>query len=165
MSACQPAPDLQVLAARRDDARARAQLVRAVHEIVRRYCRALVGRSGRDYRAADDLAGEVASTILREHRDEFGGPVPVEAIVYTDMAPAVARAVGDRPAPPARDPGPVSPESVQQHLGALPPRSREVLVLRAFVGLSTEQAARALGVPADVVRREQHDALARLRRS
>jgi RNA polymerase sigma-70 factor (ECF subfamily) len=160
-----PAPDLQVLAARRDDARARTQLVRAVHQIVRRYCRALIGRSGRDFSRADHLADEVASAILREHRDEFGGPVPVEAIVYADMAPAVARALGDRPVPP-HTPGrrePVSPERVHDHLGRLPPRSREVLVLRAFVGLSSEQVGRALGLPPDVVRQEQRRALTHLR--
>jgi RNA polymerase sigma-70 factor (ECF subfamily) len=159
-----PGHDLQVLAARREDARARAQLVQGVHQIVRRYCRALIGRSGRDFGTADELADEVASGILREHGDEFGGPVPVEAIVYADMAPAVARAIGDRPVPPrAAARGPVSPEHVHEQLGRLPPRSREVLVLRAFVGLSSEQVGRALGLPPDVVREEQQRALSHLR--
>ena len=158
------AQDLQLLAARRGDARARAQLVRGVHQIVRRYCRALVGRTGRDFGPADELADEVASAILREHRDEFGGPVPVEAIVYADMAPAVARALGDRPVPPRRAArGPVSPEHVHEQLRRLPPRSREVLVLRAFVGLSTEQVGRALGLAPHVVQEEQRRALTRLR--
>jgi RNA polymerase sigma-70 factor (ECF subfamily) len=159
-----PGQDLQVLAARRDDARARAQLVRGVHQIVRRYCRALIGRSGRDFEAADELADEVASGILREHRDEFGGPVPVEALVYADMAPAVARVIEHRPVPPrAPARAPVSPEQVHEQLGRLPPRSREVLVLRAFVGLTSEQVGRALGLPPDVVREEQRRALTHLR--
>jgi RNA polymerase sigma-70 factor (ECF subfamily) len=159
-----PDLDLQGLAERRDDPRARAQFVRTVHQIVRRYCRALIGRSGRGYTRADDLADEVARTILREHCEEIGGPVPVEAIIYADMAPAVALAVGERPSPAhVRSRGPVSPELVHARLSTLPPRSREVLVLRAFVGLSNDQVARALGIGPEVVQEEQRVAMSRLR--
>jgi DNA-directed RNA polymerase specialized sigma24 family protein len=42
----------------------------------------------------------------------------------------------------------------------LPVRPREVLVLRAFVGLSSEQVGRALGLSPDVVQQEQSRALA-----
>ena len=156
--------DLQALATRRGDAQARAQLEDRVHRIVRRYCRALIGRSGRDFGPADELADELVRTILRERRDEFGGPVPAEAIVYSVMAPVVARALGARPVPPRPQVrGPVSPEHVHEQLGRLPPRSREVLVLRAFVGMTTEQAGRALGLTPDVVLQEQRRALVRLR--
>jgi DNA-directed RNA polymerase specialized sigma24 family protein len=58
----------------------------------------------------------------------------------------------------------VTPEHVQEQLARLPPRSREVLVLRAFVGLTGEQVGLALGLSADVVRHEQHLALTLLRR-
>ena len=157
--------DLQALAARRDDPRARAQIEGGVHQIVRRYCRALIGRSGQDFGRADELADELARRILRERHDEFEGPVAMEAIVYSGMAPVVARALADRhvqPRPHVR--GPVaSPEQVHDQLGRLPPRAREVLVLRAFVGMTCEQAARALGLPPDVVRQEQRRALSCLR--
>jgi RNA polymerase sigma-70 factor (ECF subfamily) len=165
MTAPEPAPDLQVLAATPDDARSRAHLAAAVHQIVRRYCRARIGRSGRGFGPADELAAELATGILREHRDEFGGPVPVAAIVYARMAPAVARVLADRPVPPrAPGRGPVSPEQVQEQLARLPARSREVLVLRAFVGLTGEQVGLALGLSADAVREEQQLALTLLRR-
>lgn len=168
MSAPEPHPDptldLQGLVARADDPRARAQLVLGVHHVVRRYCRALIGRSGRGFGPADELAEEVAAGILREHREEFGGPVPVEALIYADMAPAVDRALRDRPVPRRRSArGPVSPERVHEQLGRLPPRSREVLVLRAFVGLSSEQVGRALGLTPDVVQQEQRRAMTCLR--
>jgi RNA polymerase sigma-70 factor (ECF subfamily) len=156
--------DLQALATRRDDARASAQLEGCVHQMVRRYCRALIGRSGDGFGQADALADELARSILRDRREEFGGPLPAEAIVYSGMAPLVARAVGDRPVPPRRQPGgPVTPEHVQEQLSRLPPRSREVLVLRAFVGMTSEQAGRALGLTPEVVRQEQRRALSRLR--
>jgi RNA polymerase sigma-70 factor (ECF subfamily) len=155
--------DLQALAVRRD-APARAQFEGGVHQIVRRYCRALIGRSGRDFARADALADDLARTILCERRDEFGGAMPAEAIVYSGMVAVVARAVHDRPVPPPPEPhGLVSPEHVQEQLRRLPPRSREVLVLRAFVGMSCEQAGRALGLTPQVVRQEQRQALASLR--
>ena len=57
----------------------------------------------------------------------------------------------------------MSPEHVHAQLGRLPPRFREVLVLRAFVGMTSEQAGRALGLTPDVVRQDQRRALSRLR--
>ena len=156
--------DLQALAARRDDAGARNQLEDRVHRIVRRYCRARIGRSGHGFGTADELADNLARTILRERQDEFGGRVPAEAIVYSGMAPVVARVLDDHPVPPqpqAR--GPVSPEHVHDQLGRLPPRYREVLVLRVFVGMTSEQAGRALGLTPEAVLQEQRRALIRLR--
>jgi RNA polymerase sigma-70 factor (ECF subfamily) len=154
--------DLQALASRRDDDRAREELVQAVHQVVRRYCRALLGRSGNEFGSADRLADELASSILREREDEFGGPTPAEAIVYSGMAPVVERVLGSRPPPPEAA-GADSPVHVQDQLGRLPPRWREVLVLRAFVGMTSEQAGRALGVTPEVVLQEQRRALVRLR--
>jgi RNA polymerase sigma-70 factor (ECF subfamily) len=156
-------PDLAALAARPDDPRARAHLVRGVHQVVRRYCRALLGRSGRDFGPADELAAQVAASLLRERGDDLRGPVPVEAVVYEAMAPAVARVLGERtPRPSRRAAGPPTPERLHEQLVRLPPRPREVLVLRAFVGMTSEQAGRALGMPPEVVRREQARALAAL---
>ena len=156
--------DLQALATRRDDAAAHARLVTGVHQVVHRYCRALIGRSGPDFGRADEVAGELARTILRERQDEFGGPVPAEAIVYSCMAPVVSRILGERLPPPGPHVrGPVSPEHVHDQLGLLPPLTRDVLVLRAFVGMTSEQAGRALGMTPDVVLQEQRRALSYLR--
>jgi RNA polymerase sigma-70 factor, ECF subfamily len=156
--------DLQALAARRDDAGARSRLVTGVHQVVRRYCRALIGRSGEGFGAADELADELADTILREHGDEFGGPVPAEAIVYSCMAPVVSRVLEDRlrtPRPHVR--GPISPQRVHDRLGQLPPLARDVLVLRAFVGMTSAEAGRALGLSPNLVLQEQRRALGCLR--
>jgi RNA polymerase sigma-70 factor (ECF subfamily) len=158
--------DLQALAARPDDGAARAQLDAGVHQVVRRYCRALIGRSGSGFHSADELADELACAILREHHDEFGGPVPAEAIVYSAMAPAVSKALGDRVRTPRSSVrGPMSPEHVHDQLGRLPRLARDVLVLRAFVGMTSEQAGRALGLTPDDVQQEQRRALNCLRLS
>ncbi len=150
--------DLQGLAARPHDPR----FARGVHQVVRRYCRAHVGRAGRDFGPADRLADEVAGAILRERRAELAGPLPVEAVIYAGMAQAVARAVRERSEPAPRS-EPMSPEHVHERLDRLPARSREVLVLRAFVGLTSEQVARALGLSPDAVRQEQRRARTCLR--
>jgi DNA-directed RNA polymerase specialized sigma24 family protein len=156
--------DLQALATHHGDARAVARLEGGVHQTVRRYCRALLGRSDEGFGQADALADELARSILRDRRAEFGGPSPAEAIVYSGMAPVVARVLGERPVPPRPQPGGwPSPEHVHEQLRRLPPRAREVLVLRAFVGMTSEQAARALGLTPEAVRQEQRLALSRLR--
>ena len=160
-----PGLDLAALAAHPKDARAWAHLVGSVHQIVRRYCRALLGRSGQDFGAADELADQVASALLRERRDDLSGPEPVEAVIYAAMAPVVARVLGEHVPPPPRPVrGVPTTEHLHEQLVHLPARPREVLVLRAFVGLSSEQVGRALGLSPDVVRQEQRRALACLGR-
>ncbi len=145
--------DLQrlALAARGPDPSARRGLARAVHDVARRYCRARLGPSapspdaGPGYAAADEVALDVTRGVLRDLQ-RGGGPAtrtPVEALVYRRMTAAVSAAQAPRTAP-AGWPG-------------------EVLVLRAVVGLSAEQVARALGSSADAVREQQHRDLARLR--
>ncbi len=152
--------DLAALAARPHDPRARAHLDRGVHQVVRRYCRALLGRSGRGFEDADALAGQVAASLLEERHEDLSGPEPVEAVIYAAMAPAVARVLGDQPPPPPRPlRGLPTTEHLHEHLVRLPARPREVLVLRVCVGLSSEQVGRALGLSPDVVRQEQRRAL------
>lgn len=129
-----------------------AGTVDQVRLIVRRYCRARLGRSRAGYAAADDLAARVTAAILRDRREELAGPLPVEAVIYADMAAAVQQAVGDAVGPRARS-----------RLDRLPARTREVLVLRAMVGLSGEQVGRALGLAPDAVTAEQRRALTLLR--
>jgi RNA polymerase sigma-70 factor (ECF subfamily) len=50
-----------------------------------------------------------------------------------------------------------------QMLEILPPRQREILLLRVVVGLSAEETAEAVESTPDAVRIAQHQALARLR--
>jgi RNA polymerase sigma-70 factor, ECF subfamily len=48
-------------------------------------------------------------------------------------------------------------------LSTLPPRQREILVLRLIVGLSAQETATAVGLTPTAVRVTQHRALAKLR--
>jgi RNA polymerase sigma-70 factor (ECF subfamily) len=48
-------------------------------------------------------------------------------------------------------------------LNTLPPRQREILVLRLIVGLSAQETATAVGLTPTAVRVTQHRALAKLR--
>jgi len=48
-------------------------------------------------------------------------------------------------------------------LSTLPPRQREILVLRLIVGLSAQETANAVGLTPTAVRVTQHRALAKLR--
>lgn len=146
--------------------------VERVHLVVRRYCRARLGRSRTGYAAADDLAAQVTAAIVRDHGDELAGPWSVEAVVYPDMAAAVQQAIGAlrgrhvwSHTPPS---GVVPAEAgdagtIQGELDQLPQRTREVLVLRAMVGLTSEQVGRALGLDPDVVTAEERRGLTLLR--
>jgi len=126
----------------------------AVRRMVRRYCRARIGGSGTGYVAADDLADRVAAAILHDRADELAGAGPVEVMVYAEMAAAVQRVVED----------PFGPHAGSR-LDRLPARTREVVVLRALVGLSSEQVGRALGLEPQAVTAEEQGALTLLRQS
>jgi RNA polymerase sigma-70 factor, ECF subfamily len=52
---------------------------------------------------------------------------------------------------------------LEQLLGTLAPRQREILVLRLIVGLSAQETATAVGLTPTAVRVTQHRALAKLR--
>jgi DNA-directed RNA polymerase specialized sigma24 family protein len=69
---------------------------------------------------------------------------------------------GITPAPAATGPPPGSP-GLLAALGALPPRQREVLVLRYYANLSEEQAADTIGISRAAVRRHATRANAALR--
>jgi RNA polymerase sigma-70 factor, ECF subfamily len=163
------------------------RLGRTVHRLVQRYCRARLAGLPSGYALADDLAVQVTADLLRDPLRGIGRALPVEAVVYPVMAAAVTRALAeasasdtDRRSPPVCAPQhdaapPCTPDprgvdvptevapDVLKELDRLPRRPREVLVLRAFVGLSSEQVARAMGLRVEKVRAEQHRALAHLR--
>src|SRR4051812_49805002 len=98
----------------------------AVLRVVRRYCRARLGRSGVGYAAADDVAARVAASILRDHRDELAGPRPIEAVLYPDMAAPRQGAV--RPGPAGRNPR--APPPRRQPGGAVARRTEPRLLPR-----------------------------------
>jgi RNA polymerase sigma-70 factor, ECF subfamily len=126
--------------------------VGVVPGIVRRYCRARIGRSPAGYVTADDVAERVTEAILRHRAIDPAGTRPLEAVVYAEMATAVQRVVED----------PFGPHAGSR-LDRLPARTREVVVLRALVGLTSEQVGRALGLAPDAVTAEQRRALTLLR--
>jgi len=175
-------PDLQRLpsGALAGDARATEDLLGAVHRMVRRYCRARLGRHPGTEHGADDVAQEVCIAVLSalpRYRDEGR---PFEAFVYRVAANKVAdaqRASYRLPQPQAELPevvdladGPEESamrasdaERARALLNRLPPLQRELMVLRVAVGLSAEATGRALDMTPGNVRVSQHRALAKLR--
>ncbi|MEJ2888136.1 RNA polymerase sigma factor ShbA [Actinomycetospora sp. OC33-EN06] len=160
------------------DRRALNQLVVVLRPLVVRYCRARIGR--RDPHGVDDVAQEVLIALLKAlptYRDEGR---PFLAFVYGIAAHKVVDAHRRRhrlPEPGEADPTVADPrpgpedvamdtvrrEAVLRLLDLLPPRQREILVLRIVVGLSAEETAEAVGSTPGAVRVAQHRALARMR--
>jgi RNA polymerase sigma-70 factor (ECF subfamily) len=182
MSHTDDGEDLQELSSRavRGDAAATEQLLKIVHRMVRRYCRARLARfPGADH-TADDVAQEVCIAVLSalaRYRDEGR---PFEAFVYRIAANKVADAqrsfyraavpYAEVPDSPETAPGPEElavrgsdAETVRDLLSNLPETLRELLVLRVAVGMSAEETGRALGMSAGAVRVAQHRAMQRLR--
>ncbi|HEX5405844.1 MAG TPA: RNA polymerase sigma factor ShbA [Pseudonocardiaceae bacterium] len=153
-----------------------------VRPLVVRYCRARLGRQGRSFATADDVAQEVCLAVLTAlpgYRDQGR---PFLAFVYgiaaqkvADVHPAVTRKWAE---PVAASPVESDMTESEQYgesgelttrmatlLRVLPARQREILVLRAAVGLSAEDTATAIGSTPSAVRAIQHRALTRLRRA
>ena len=182
MSGTDDTEDIQELSSRavRGDAAATERLLKIVHRIVRRYCRARLARfPGADH-TADDVAQEVCIAVLSalaRYRDEGR---PFEAFVYRIAANKVADAqrtfyrsavpYAELPDGPEMSPGPEEAverasdaQQVRDLLAHLPETLRELLVLRVAVGMSAEETGRALGMSAGAVRVAQHRAMQRLR--
>jgi RNA polymerase sigma-70 factor (ECF subfamily) len=163
------------------DHRAMERLLSQVRPLVVRYCRARVGRQERSFASADDVAQEVCLAVLTalpSYRDQGR---PFLAFVYGIAAHKVADAhraaarnrsepVADVPDEPDEQAGPeqramrgeLSGEMAEL-LKVLPPKQREIVVLRVVVGLSAEETADAVGSTPGAVRVAQHRALTRLR--
>lgn len=163
------------------DRRAVERLLAQVRPLVVRYCRARVGRQERSFASADDVAQEVCLAVLTalpSYRDQGR---PFLAFVYGIAAHKVADAhraaarnrsepVADVPDEPDEQAGPeqramrgeLSGEMAEL-LKVLPPKQREIVVLRVVVGLSAEETADAVGSTPGAVRVAQHRALTRLR--
>ena len=148
-----------------------------------RYCRARFGRQERMYASADDVAQEVCLgvlTALPSYRDQGR---PFLAFVYGIAAHKVAdahrSAARNKSEPVAEFPDAPEPrDGPEQHamngelsgrmarlMSTLPPKQREILVLRVVVGLSAEETADAVGSTPGAVRVAQHRALNRLRKA
>ena len=154
-------------------------LLRAVRPAVLRYCRARLGGSATP---ADDVAQEACLAVLKalpRYRDEGR---PFLAFVYGITAHKVADAhrygarnrtepMAEVPDGPGAEAGPELlalrgelSEEMARLLGVLPPKQREILLLRVVVGLSAEETAEAVASTPGAVRVAQHRALTRLRK-
>lgn len=162
-----------------------AGLLRALRPIVFRYCLGRL-RTWQDGSSdAEDCAQDVLLAIVRalpEYRHEPDGFVPfVFGIAAHKVSDFHRRRARDRTSPVAEPPagrsGGADPtgEEVERSaaldwssglLDTLPPRQREILVLRIILGMTAEETAAAVGLgSAGAVRVAQHRALATLRRS
>jgi RNA polymerase sigma-70 factor (ECF subfamily) len=182
MSPPDDSEDIQELSSRaiQGDAVATERLLKVVHRMVRRYCRARLARFPGADDTADDVAQEVCIAVLSalaRYRDEGR---PFEAFVYRIAANKVADAqrafyraaipYAELPDGPEAAAGPEElaerahdVQTVRDLLSTLPEAMRELLVLRVAVGLSAEETGRALGMSAGAVRVAQHRAMQRLR--
>ena len=182
MSSPDDSEDIQELSSRaiQGDAVATERLLKVVHRMVRRYCRARLARFPGADDTADDVAQEVCIAVLSalaRYRDEGR---PFEAFVYRIAANKVADAqrafyraaipYAELPDGPEASAGPEElaeraddVQTVRDLLSTLPEAMRELLVLRVAVGLSAEETGRALGMSAGAVRVAQHRAMQRLR--
>jgi RNA polymerase sigma-70 factor (ECF subfamily) len=160
-----------------------ATLFTWIRPAIVRYCRSRIGRSGSAYSSADDVAQEICMAVLgalARYGDEPESFLPfVYGIAAHKVADHYRRAGRDRSDPAADVPDGIdlgaSPEQMimaadlrdrlTQLLGTLPPRQREILVLRLIVGLSAQETATAVGLTPTAVRVTQHRALAKLRNS
>jgi RNA polymerase sigma-70 factor, ECF subfamily len=172
-------PDDLVRAAMAGDRTAVARLLGVVRPLVVRYCRARLGSD--PSLSADDVAQEVCIAVLTalpgyrfERRPFLAFVYGIAAHKVIDAHRASTRNRWDLGAevPDAVD----AAESPEQHalrlelsdelrrlLDLLPDKQREVLVLRAALGLSAEETAAAIGSSPGAVRVAQHRALNRLR--
>ncbi|MFC4853629.1 RNA polymerase sigma factor ShbA [Actinophytocola glycyrrhizae] len=158
-----------------------ATLFAWIRPAIVRYCRSRIGRSGSAYSSADDVAQEICMAVLgaiTRYGDEPESFLPfVYGIAAHKVADHYRRAGRDRSDPAADVPDSVdvsaSPEQqimaadlrdrLEELLATLPPRQREILVLRLIVGLSAQETATAVGLTPTAVRVTQHRALAKLR--
>jgi len=163
------------------DQEAVATLFTWIRPAIVRYCRSRIGRSGSAYSSADDAAQEICMAVLgalARYGDEPESFLPfVYGIAAHKVADHYRRAGRDRSDPAADVPDGIdlgaSPEQMimaadlrerlADLLGTLPPRQREILVLRLIVGLSAQETATAVGLTPTAVRVTQHRALAKLR--
>jgi RNA polymerase sigma-70 factor (ECF subfamily) len=156
-------------------------LIAIIRPLVKRYCRARLGRVDRSDVVVDDVVQEVCLAVLTALPGYRSQGRPFLAFVYGVASQKVVDAfratTRNRPLPVADVPVRVdATDGPEQHvlraeltselsrlLGTLPEKQREILVLRVLVGLSAEETAEAVGSTPGAVRVAQHRALAQLR--
>ncbi|GAA4906918.1 MULTISPECIES: sigma-70 family RNA polymerase sigma factor [Nocardiopsidaceae] len=156
-------------------------LIREVHPMVVRYCRAKLSRVAGYVHYSDDVAQEVCIALLAAlPRYEDKGR-PFAAFVFKIASHKVADALrrstrADVPTdavPECADDGPGPEESAVRSaeaerarglLDELPEQQRRLLVMRVIAGLTADETGHALGMSPGAVRVAQHRALARLRK-
>jgi RNA polymerase sigma-70 factor (ECF subfamily) len=161
-----------------------AGVLRALRPMVFRYCLGRLGSWQDGASDAEDCAQEVLLAVVRalpEYRYEAEGFLPfVFGIAAHKVADSHRRRARDRTSPVAEPPADrwVGPDPTGEEveraaaldwstglLDTLPPRQREILVLRIILGLTAEETATAVGLSsAGAVRVAQHRALTTLRR-
>ena len=174
--------DTLVAGAVNGDPRARDELLKLIHPLVLKYCRARLGRQESLMGSADDVAQDVCMAVVSALPNYQLKGLSFRAFVYGIAAHKVTdafRAIGRNRAEPVADlpDGPVTADGPEHRLlaaemsarlgallGHLTARQREVLVLRLAVGLSAEETAQAVRSTPGAVRVTQHRALGRLRR-
>ncbi|WP_086788781.1 sigma-70 family RNA polymerase sigma factor [Crossiella equi] len=170
-----------VSAAIAGDRHATSWLLGYIRPIIVRYCRTRIGRHERSYASADDVAQEVCLAVLTAlptYRSQgrpflafvYGIAGHKVADAYRNAARSIAEPVPEVPDAVETEDGPEQQALYQelsahmnQLLDVLPPKQREILVLRVVVGLSAEETASAVGSTPGAVRVAQHRALTRLR--
>jgi RNA polymerase sigma-70 factor (ECF subfamily) len=156
------------------------QLLVILRPLIVRYCRSRLGTE-RGGVAADDVAQEVCLAVLKALPTYIDQGKPFLAFVYGiashKVVDAHRHAGRDRSEPtddvPESFADAVGPEQHALEMSAsaemralleqLPPKQREILVLRVVVGLSAEETALAVGSTPGAVRVAQHRAVAKLR--
>lgn len=163
------------------DRSALTELLRRVHPLIVRYCRARLSASHRSLSTADDVAQEVCMAIMTALPTYARDGRPFLAFAYGiashKIMDAHRSAARSRSHPMAEVPDGVSGEfdpqdlaiqdsvgrTVADLLAELPPLQREILILRVAGGLSADETAATLGTTAGAVRVAQHRALNKLR--
>jgi RNA polymerase sigma-70 factor, ECF subfamily len=154
-----------------------------IRPLIVKYCRARIGRKEQSFASADDVAQEVCLVVLKALPSFRDQGRPFLAFVYgiaahkvADVHRAAARdreeSMMDVPEHRDLDSGPDQramqgdlTRRMKELLDVLPPKQREIVVLRVVVGLSAEETAEAVGSTPGAVRVAQHRALARLRKT
>ena len=157
-------------------------LLARVSTIAYRYSRGRLGHFPGGIHLADDVAQDICLAVLHALPRFRDTGRPFEAFVYGIASHKVAdaqRAAGRHPIPADELPDTVDDEPTPEDravrrcdleaashlLEQLPPRLREVMLLRVAAGLSAEDTGAALDMTAGAVRVAQHRALARMRQA
>lgn len=161
------------------DPRARERVLAIVYPLVRRYCFARLGR-GALQSVAEDVSHEACVALMTALPRYCDRGASFLTYVYAIAGHKVidARRAAGRACAPIEDAGEVvCPEAGPEEraiagergtwarslVETLPPRHRDILVMRLVRGMSATETAAALGTTPGAVRIAQHRALTRLR--